>query len=453
MKKKYAAIAFILCSSLAFSGCGKKETPASTQAETVEETAAPVEIMTVDKSSIQNQYMYNGKVKPINEVNVLSSVSGKVANVNYDVGDRVNAGDVLFTMDTADTINSINVLKGSLEAADANISSAQTNLEMVNGASMQSQIEAAKANVENTEIAYNNAKTTYENNKTLYESNVISKTDFDQSEMAFQRAEVAYNQAKENYDITANQMPEENLRRAEESLKVAQASRASILAQIASHEKTLRDAVVTSPISGVVTACNVKPATVLSQGGTAPFTIIDMSVVDIDVNVSEQIINSLAPGQQVSVKIKSVSDQDFVGTIRTINPAASSAGTYEVKVEIPNGDNLLKSGMFGEVYFTREKSENTIVLPRNAVITKNDENFVFVEENGYAKQIPVTLGVDNGDEIEILSGVEENMNVIVKGQTYLEDGNKVQIVTDSVTEPTPLNDEANVPDASDLKEE
>lgn len=469
MKKKYIAVALLLCSSLVFTACGKKEDP-NAQVVAEVEPAAPVQVLKVEKTSIENQYTYNGKVKPVNEVQVLSTVGGKVASVNYDVGDIVNAGDVLFTMDTADIRNQINVLQGSLQSIEANISSARTNVELVNGASMQSQIESAKAALNNAELAYNNAeltynntKTTYENNKTLYESNVISKTAFDQSEMAFKQsetglkqAELAYNQAKESYDIIANQMPEENLKKAQEALKVAEASKASILAQIASSEKSLRDAVVTSPISGIVTACNVKPATVLSQS-TSPFTIIDTSAVDIDVNVSEQIINSLSPGQIVSVKVAAASAEALQGTIRTINPAASEAGTYEVKVEIPNGNNILKSGMFGEVSFTREKSENTIVLPRNTVVSKNGETYVFVEDNGVAKKVPVTLGVDNGDQIEILSGIEQNMNVIIKGQTYLEDGDKVQIASnDSISNDADTPDSSeneNSSDASDTKEE
>lgn len=450
MKKKYAAIAVILCSALALYGCGGKEKEADPAVAEVVEASAPVEVWKVDKSSIENGYLYSGKVKPINEINVLSTVAGKVATVNYDVGDYVKAGSVLFTMDTTDITNSINVQQAAVREADASINSAKTNVELANGASMQSQIEASKTALSNAELAYNNAKTTYENNKTLFESNVISKTAFDQSESAFQQAEISYNQAKESYDIVANQMPAENLRRAQDSLKVAEASKAASQAQIASFQKSLKDSTVTSPISGYVTACNVKPATLLSQQAV-PFTIIDTSVVNIDVSVSEQIINSLSAGQEVSVKIATVADVPFKGVIGSVNPAATSAGTYDVKIEIPNGDGKLKSGMFGEVTFTREKSENTIVLPRNAVVTKNNESSVFIEENGVAKKVIVTTGVDNGDEIEVLSGVELGMNVIIKGQTYLADGDKVQIITNSTT--TDDKDSADSSKTLDAKEE
>ncbi len=427
MKKGYIATALILCAALALGGCGKKEE----EMVSADEKASAVETMVVKKTTIESEYVYSGKVKPINEVPVLSTVSGKVATVNFDVGDTVKAGDVLFSMDTADIVNNINVLRASLATAEANISSARTTLEYVNGAQMQSQIESAKAGLSNAETAYNNAKTTYENNKTLYESGVVSKTAFDQIEMSYKQAETAYNQAKQTYDIMVNQMPAENLEKAQAGVEVAEASKASILAQIESAEKTLRDANVTSPISGVVTGCNVKAGAVLTQTAAAPFTIIDMSKINIDVSVSEQIINSLAPGQTVDVKVASVANDYLKGTISTVNPAASQAGTYDVKIEMDNTGGLLKSGMFGEVHFTREKNENTIVLPRNTVIEKNDEIYVFVDDNGSAKKVAVTTGIDNGEEIEITSGLSENMKVVIKGQTYLSDGDKIKAASNA----------------------
>lgn len=427
MKKYHAILALILCTSLIFSGCAKKEEDSEVA---ITPPSTPVEIITVSKSSIESKYIYSGKVKPVNEVNILSTVAGKIASVNFDVGDHVKAGDVLFKMDTTDTINSISVLQASLKSTDANIASAMTNVELANGASMQTQIESAKTALSNAEITFNNIKTTHENNKVLFESGVISKTAFDESQSGYNKAEISYNQAKESYDIVANQMPAENLRKAQDTLRVAQASKASIQAQIASAQKTLNDAAVTTPISGVVTACNIKSGTVLSQGLT-PFTIIDTSKINIDVSVSEQIINSLKQGQEVSVKVAAVSETPIKGRISTVNPAANSAGTYDVKIEIDNTAGTLKSGMFGEAHFTNEKKDNTIVLPRNAVISKNEENYVFIEENGVAKKLIVTLGVDNGNEIEILTGVTEGMNIVTKGQTYLSEGDAVSVTTNS----------------------
>ena len=90
----------------------------------------------------------------------------------------------------------------------------------------------------------------------LYENGIISKTEMDNISDAYSNAEIAYNQAKESYNLTM-QMPEENRRKAEDALNIAKASKESVVAQINSYNKSLSDAVVKSPISGYVTACNV----------------------------------------------------------------------------------------------------------------------------------------------------------------------------------------------------
>lgn len=513
MKRFSKILSLAVCFLFVITGCSQSKEQVN--ASTEENIPTSVEVITLKKGQIQNEYIYSGKVKPLNEINVLSTISGKVAEVNFDIGDMVNKDDVLFKIDTTDILNNINNLQASLESANAQINSAKTNVELANGSNMQLQIEQAKGNVNNAEtayenaklslqnaeinlnnsktsietnklnldkaeLAYNNAKTDYDTYKALYDVGAIAQTNINQYETALNQAEIALsqaklayeqtnssvdqaeiaynqakaalsqaleasNQAKAVYEITANQMPSENKRKAEDALKVAEASKASILAQIKTAEKNLEDAVVKSPITGIVSACNVKADTLLSQGATVPFTIIDMSFVNIEVNVSEQLINNIKVGDIVDTKINAISEESIKAQIKNISPSANTAGTYTVKLEIENKDNKLKSGMFGEVYFTREKSSDTIILPRSAVISNDNETYVMIVSDNIAKKVNVTLGVDTGDEVEILSGLEENMKVVTKGQTYLIDGDTVEIVTNELNSTT----EAHISTASE----
>ncbi len=87
--------------------------------------------------------------------------------------------------------------------------------------------------------------------------------------------------------------------------------------------------------------------------------------------------------------------------------------------------------MFGEVSFVKDQSEKTIVLPVDSVITKGGEKYVFVLKDNKAVKTPVQTGIENGNEVEITSGLTENMDVVIKGQTYLEDGDHIEVAPET----------------------
>lgn len=427
--KRHSRWSAVVCAALAaavlLGGCNGGTEPAESQPE--EKAAVAVEVTPAKLDEIQSEYLYSGKVKPVEEANVVSTVGGTVKEVFYQVGAHVEKDATLFQLGTEDIENNLKVLQAQLDAAKASVKSAQTSMELVNGASMQSQIQTAKAGLEKAEIAYQDVQTTYTNNKQLFDAGIISKSDMDQTETGLKNAEIAYNQAKESYDLVANQMPAENLRKAKDGLAAAQASQKAVEAQMASAEKSLRDATVKSPIAGVVTACNVTAGTLYSSAAGAAFTISDTSRVYIDVNVSEELINRITVGQNVDVKISAVSETPLTGKIDRINPAAGQTGTYNVKIVMDNASGQLKSGMFGEVHFVKERHENVIVLPRDAVLTASDRPYVFVNEDGKAKKVEITTGIDTGEQVEVTAGLEENSSVVVKGQNFLSDGDAIDV--------------------------
>lgn len=446
MKKVYGLMAAILCAAVVLSGCGKT-TPVSNEGEIIEETF-PVEITPTGQSLIENEYMYSGTIKAAEEIAVPTLLGGKVVSANFEVGDRVNAGDVLFTMDTTDIQNNINTLIASVEAAQASVNSAQTNLELVNGAAMETQIENAKTaisnaelNLSNVEVNLNKAKLDFKNNKELYENGIIAKEAYIQYEngykqvkIAYEQAQVAHQQALTNYDITANKMPSENKKKAQDGLALAQASKKSAVAQLESARNKLKDATITSPISGVVSESNVKKGEFIAMGAVVPMTIMDTSRVNIEVGVSEQVINKVKKGDTTKVLVSSVSPEFVQGKVISIEPAAKQDNTYGIKIEIDNQAGLLKPGMFGEVYFSSEKSENAIVVLRSAVLEDQDGFYVLIEEEGIARRVPVTIGIENEENVEITSGLLENMNLVTLGQNYIEDGDKLIITSNGKEE-------------------
>ncbi|MGL4791109.1 MAG: efflux RND transporter periplasmic adaptor subunit [Anaerotignaceae bacterium] len=439
-KKTIILLAIIL--TLALSGCTAAE---ATEEEQQAPAVMAIEVLPAKMGEVETNYIYAGKTAPVETVAVFSTLSGIVNKANYNIGDKVKAGDILFEMDTESIQTSLKQLRASYDAAIANIEVNQITLESIRSDELDLQIE-------NQRIAMENAETAYNNTKALYEQGFVSQVDMD-------NVENQYNMAKQSYEVTKSQTTiEDSIKKAEAGLNASQASANATAAQIEGVEKNLRDAVVRSPISGVITGKNVT-AGVLLTNSAAPYTIADLSSVIVNVSVSEQLINSVQKGTQVNVKIAAASDETIEGTVKTINPVANAQGTYDLEIQINNADGVIKSGMFAEVSFNKEKGHNSIVVDRDAVITKNNETYVFVAENGVAVQKNILMGIDDGVSVQILSGIEENDNVIVKGQTYLKDGDLVNIVNadanteENTNENADENADGNETDSSETKGE
>ena len=202
------------------------------------------------------------------------------------------------------------------------------------------------------EIQLQDAKKAYEDMKTLYEIGSASKQQLDQMKTAYETASIGYNSAKDAYDLFINSLSKESIERAESQLTQAAATKEGLEVQLANAYESLKDTAVKSPIDGIVSSRTIDPGEMVS-GAVAPFTIIQMDTVSVEVNVSEQLINKIEKGQKVTVHVSSAFDKPFEGTIHAISPAADERTfTYPVKIEIPNKEGLLKPGMFAEVEFS-----------------------------------------------------------------------------------------------------
>lgn len=467
MKKKLGKLIIpLLVASMALSGCGKQE-------ETNEEVSlTPVQVQEMSQSSIKKELVYAGQVKPNETVDVTSKLSGQVESVKYEVGDYVNAGDILFTLDKKDIQDQIKQLEASLKISNASVSSAQTGLNQVSDGgqikssrlSLQNGVDSAKKAVDNAKKSVDSAKAQldtakssledtekkYNDNKKLFDAGVIARADFDsielgytqaknaytQAENAYEQAKIGYDQAvdgyntaKESLDIFDNKTTADNVETAQNGVDTATASRDSVLTQLEIAKSTLNDTAVKAPISGYITAKNISETNMVSAQ-SAPYTIVDMSKVKVNVSVSEKVINLISVGKSVDVVIPTIGEEKITGTIKTIAPSADSTNTYPVEIEIVNSDSAIKAGMFAEIHFVENQSDNAYVVPRNTILENETDKYVYVIENGKAVKKVVETGIDNGESIQIISGVNSGDKIVVSGQDYVVDGEEVKIVAD-----------------------
>jgi RND family efflux transporter MFP subunit len=247
------------------------------------------------------------------------------------------------------------------------------------------------------------------------------------------QAATAYNQAKANYQDAQNNLNRMETLYKEGAISLQQYEQVKMAYTISKESYKaasdgLSNYVVSSPIDGYVTSVNIDVGTVASQAVPA-VTIANIDKLEINTSISENMINKISVGDKVEVVVSAVSDIPFFGTITALSPAPPAGTlTYPMKVSIDNKDLTIKPGMFAEVIVTSDKTEG-VVLPSASVLIRSGKPIVAViDDNGNLVFRDVVIGVDNGELVEIKSGVEAGDTVVIEGQHYLEEDSKFNII-------------------------
>ena len=186
--------------------------------------------------------------------------------------------------------------------------------------------------------------------------------------------------------------------------------------------------VLTSPVSGVVTEKNYNNGDL--PAGLPILVIEQQQPLKVIVNVNESDFPKVKQDMPVVVKLDTYGDEEFAGKVYLIHPSIDPASrTFQVEVTIANTSNKIHSGMFARVNFNFG-SQQSVVVPDQAVQkqTGSGVRYVYVyNSNGTVKFTQVELGRRLGNRYEILSGLPNGAQVVVSGQSRLNDGAKVKL--------------------------
>lgn len=202
--------------------------------------------------------------------------------------------------------------------------------------------------------------------------------------------------------------------------------------QLAQAERTLRNArentVLTSPISGVVTARNYDPG---DMTGSLPIlTVARVNPVKIVINVTESELPRVHKGMPVDIRFDTYGDEVFKGVVSTVMPTVDTQSrTFGVEISVPNSDSKIRPGMFGRATLNLGTAER-VVVPDQAVVKQqgSGNQYIYVlKSDGTVSYNQVQLGQRLGAEYELISGVEPGSKVVVSGQSKLANGTKVEV--------------------------
>ena len=335
------------------------------------------ETAVVTRGEISESITATGTIEPVTEVEVGTQVSGIIDKIYADYNSVVTKGQLIAEMDRV---------------------------------TLQSEVASQRAAYNGAKAEYEYQQKNYERNRGLHEKQRISDTDYEQSVYNYEKA-------KSNYE--------------------------SSQASLAKAERNLSYATITSPIDGVVINRAVEEGQTVASGFETPtlFTIAaDLTQMQVVADVDEADIGGVEEGQRVSFTVDAYPNDTFEGTVTQIrlgedsstssgSSTSSTVVTYEVVISAPNPDLKLKPRLTANVTIYTLDRKDVLSVPARALrftperplIGENDivkdcesPHKLWTREGNTFTAHPVTVGISNGINTEIISGISEGATIVTE---------------------------------------
>jgi HlyD family secretion protein len=349
----------------------------------------PVDISVVRTGTISAEAMGTGTLKARIRASISPKISGRIAQVLVDQGDKVNKGQQLVLLEDDDLRQQVEIAKAELAAAHASV-------------------EKTISGIKSAEATENQSKVSYARISQLAPSGAVSIDALEKSQQQLEVAQAELNKAQ-NAKIEAEKL----VIKAEASLQFAQAQ--------------LSYAEVCAPFDGLVVKRNRDPGDVVVPGSMI-LDMISLEQLWISAWVDETKLGSLKEGQPAKIVFRSAPGTELRGKIARISPQADSE-TREVLVDVAI-DNLPETwavGQRAEVYIETKRKENTLVIPQR-VIVRRQQPGVYIIENGKTSWRRIVIGIEGKETIEVTEGLKAGQVILIPGAKLPKDGRAVKVI-------------------------
>jgi RND family efflux transporter MFP subunit len=323
-----------------------------------------VETGTLKRGNVAAYLTVVGNLIGQQTVDIAPRTGGRLLSVNVQLGDRVRRGQVLAKVEDREIVEQVRAAEASQKVSEATIRQREADLKVA-------------------EISFDRAKN-------LYTRQLLAK-------QALDDAESRYIASVAQLDLSKAQLSQNDARLQELQINLQNTS-------------------VTSPVDGFVGKRSVDPGAMVNTN-TAIASVVDISRLRLIVNVVEKDLRLVSPGDPAVVEVDAYPGEKFSGKIARVAPVLDPATrTATMEVEIPNSDYKLKPGMYARINLTVEEHTNVLVVPKNAVVDYSNARGVWVpNENDRAAFVPLKLGIENTELMEVLDGMKEGTKFVTTG--------------------------------------
>jgi len=352
----------------------------NTETAAVVDARPIVEVSTPKRNDKAADLVLPADARSLQETLIYPRANGYLKRTLVDIGDHVEAGQLLAEIDTPDVDADLNQSKAAQVQAEANVAKAQSDLAL--------------------------GEATLKRYDEVVGAGGVTKQQVDEKRAAVTQAQAA---------LDAERAGVKSAEATVQRLKVMQG-----------FEK------ITAPFAGTITARGYDIGALVSATNSSAkelFRIADTSVLRVFVNVPQPYVNTVKTGQSAFLSVRNFAGREFAGTIArsagTLDPATR---TLRYEIDVPNRDGSLYAGMYGQVRLVVNEGHSPIIVPTSALIFDAGGTRLWVVDGGKVHSKKVTVGQDLGTEIEIADGLAGNESIVTNPGEHLTDGAEVQLV-------------------------
>ncbi|MBE9033982.1 efflux RND transporter periplasmic adaptor subunit [aff. Roholtiella sp. LEGE 12411] len=417
----------------------------------------------VEAKNVTLQITTSGKVVPVESVNISPKNPGVLGQLYVEQGDRIQQGQILARMDSANIDAQIRQYRANLTQsqaqlaqavagsrpqeiaqAEARLAQAQAQLAAARAGNRPQEISQAQAQVDSAQAKVNYTSEQVKRYQYLYQQGAEKKQLLDQAISEDKSATAALEEAQKRLSLVQSGTRQEEIDQRQAAVTEARAALvlledgtrpeeilqrkaavASAEAQLKGVQVQLEDTIIRAPFSGIVTqkyanvGSFVTPTTSASTSASATSSSIVAVARGLEVlaQVPEADIGRIKQGQQVKIVADAYPDQVFKGNVRLIAPEAvveQGVTSFQVRVALDTGIDKLRSGLNVDLTFLGDRVNNALVLPTVTIVTEKGKTGVLIPDQNNKPQFrEVTIGAQIQDQTQILEGVQAGDRVFI----------------------------------------
>ncbi|HEV8317599.1 MAG TPA: efflux RND transporter periplasmic adaptor subunit [Vicinamibacterales bacterium] len=333
-----------------------------------------VELDSATRADVTQELIVVGNLIGETTVEVVPKTAGRLEEMFVRLGDRVSRGQQIARIEDREIREQVKQAEAAFQVARATIRQREADLKF--------------------------AETNVERSRNLFDRQLLPKQSLEDAEARYQANDAQLDLARAQFVQAQSRL---------EELRI-----------------TLANTLIVSPVNGFVARRVVDPGAFVSPNQPIA-DVVDISRVRMVANVVEKDLRRVEVGESARVEVDAFPGETFKGRIGRVAPVLDpQTRTAQIEVEIPNVAFRLKPGMYARVTLTVEHHANALVVPNNALVDFEGKRGVFLTRNKQTATFqPVETGIEEPTRVEILSGLQDDDDIITTGASGLRDGDRI----------------------------